>query len=123
MADKRPAILIAEDQIFIALEAERILSERFDCEVEICRRDQLARTLSEMAFDLVVLEFSGNRDEDFQHLTLARQTRGKVVFLTSRSDLADMAERFSDVPLIRKPFNDAEMTRVVESLLMTSQIE
>ena len=121
MEDNRPAILIAEDQIFIALEAERILSEALDCTIEICRRDQLSSALAEKVFALVVLEFSGNRAEDSLYLGAAQDAGAKVVFLTARNDLADLAQAFPAIPTIRKPFNDAEVTSVVGKLMMTAE--
>ena len=121
MIDNRPAILIAEDQIFIALEAERILSEAFDCTVEICRRDQLAGVLADRAFNVIVLEFSGHRDEDLRYVNVASETGAKVVFLTAGNDLADVTQAFPDVPLIRKPFNDTEVRASVERLLAGAQ--
>jgi len=121
MVDNRPAILIAEDQIFIALEAERILSEAFDCAVEICRRDRLTEVLLDKTFDLIILELSGNRDEDLHYVFLARQAGGEVAFLTAADDLSDMAEVFPDIPLIRKPFNDTDVRSFVERLLTRAQ--
>ncbi|MCD2173382.1 hypothetical protein [Rhizobium sp. C4] len=118
MVDNRPAILIAEDQIFIALEAERILTEGFDCTVEICRRDQLSDALAHKSFDIVVLEFAGNPGEDFHYGSLARRSGAQMMFLTAADDLADVAEAFPDVPLVRKPFNDTDMRTYVERLLV-----
>lgn len=121
MVDNRPAILIAEDQIFIALEAERILTEAFDCIVEICRRDRLSAALQERRFNLVILEFSGNRNEDLHYHFLVRQAGSQILLLTAANDLADVADAFPQVPLIRKPFNDAEVRSFVERLLMSSE--
>ncbi len=117
MVDRRPAILIAEDQIFIALEAERILSEAFDCSVEICRRDGLANALVDKLFDIVILEFSGIPQEDLHYIFLARQTGAEVVFLTAGNDSADVARAHPNVPLIEKPFNEFQVRAFVGDLL------
>ena len=121
MVDQRPAILIAEDQIFIALEAERILTEAFDCTVEICRREGLAGALAENRFDLVILEFSGNRNEDLHYIHLARCSGSQLAVLTASNDLADVKAAFPEVPLIGKPFHEAEVRTFIERLLMSSQ--
>jgi DNA-binding response OmpR family regulator len=121
MVDNRPAILIAEDQMFIAFEAERILLEAFDCAVEICRRDRLIDVLADKAFHVIILEFSGQRDEDLHYVTVAREAGAQVVLLTAGNDLADMVQAFPEVPLIRKPFNDAEVRASVERLLVRAQ--
>lgn len=117
MVDKRPAILIAEDQIFIAFEAERILSEAFDCTVEICRRDRLSVALAENRFDVVILEFSGQEREDLHYIFLVRQAGAQAVFLTAGNEPIDTPEAFPDVPVIRKPFNDTEVCTIVDGLL------
>ncbi|HWU63613.1 MAG TPA: hypothetical protein VN112_16460 [Ensifer sp.] len=121
MVDSRPAILIAEDQIFIALEAERILSETFDCSVEICRRDRLADALAEKRFDLIVLEFSGVEEEDSHYVALTRAAGAQLLLLTASNDLADVSRSFPDVPLIQKPFNETEVRAFIERLLMGVQ--
>lgn len=121
MVDDRPAILIAEDQIFIALEAERILTEAFDCTVEICRRDGLESALEQQRFDLVILEFSGNRKEDLHYVFLARQAGSRIIFLTATDDLTDVNDAFPEIPRIRKPFHEGEVRTFVEKLLMDSQ--
>ncbi len=122
MVDNRPAILIAEDQIFIAFEAERIVSEAFDCTVEICRRDRLSEVLSARTFDIVILEFSGNPTEDRQYILLARQAGSQIAFLTAGNDLQDVGQAYPEVPLIRKPFNEADVRAFIGGLLKNSQI-
>lgn len=123
MVHKRPAILIAEDQMFIAFEAERILSEAFDCTVEICRRDRLSVALAENRFDLVILELSGQQSEDQHYIFLVRQTEAQAVFLTAGDDRIDMPEMPRDAPVIRKPFSDTEVRTIVGGLLSSKGME
>lgn len=123
MVHKRPAILIAEDQMFIAFEAERILSEAFDCTVEICRRDRLSVALAENRFDVVILEFSGHQREDMHYIFLVRQAEAQAVFLTAGDDHIDMPETPQDVPVIRKPFNEPEVRTIIGGLLRSKGME
>lgn len=117
MVENRPAILIAEDQIFIAFEAERIISEAFDCEVQICRRDQLPGLLSEKSFHVIILEHAGSPDENQNHVALVRQSTADLVLLTAGHEYADALSDFPGVPLIRKPFHDAEVRKLIGGLL------
>jgi DNA-binding response OmpR family regulator len=117
MADFHPAILIAEDQIFIALEAERILQEAFDYKIEICRRDRLSPMLSEKRYALVILEYAGNAMEDTHNAALVRQSGSRLIWLIAGGDAASAAASFPDAPAIRKPFNDHEVLRVVAAHL------
>ncbi len=119
MVDQRPAILIAEDQMFIAFEAERILSEAFDCEIEICRRDRLSTALAKTVFDIVILEFGGHELEDRHYAFLVSQAGAQPVFLTAADDQGGMSEVFPDVPTIRKPFNDTEVRAIIVDLLVS----
>lgn len=121
MVDDRPAILIAEDQIFIALEAERIISEAFDCIVEICLRDHLSKTLAEKTFQVVLLEYSGLSQEDRHYVSLAAQSGAEVAFLSAGDDFVDLRNAFPGVPLIRKPFSETEVREVVASVLARKQ--
>ncbi|MET3614835.1 hypothetical protein ABID16_003178 [Rhizobium aquaticum] len=105
--------------MFIAFEAERILSEAFDCEVEICRRDRLSAALAESAFDIVILEFVGHEREDRHYVFLVRQAGAQPVFLTATDDHWGMSEVFPDVPTIRKPFNDTEVRAIIGDLLVS----
>jgi hypothetical protein len=113
MADYQPAILIAEDQIFIALEAERILQEAFDYKIEICRRDRLSPMLSDRPYALVILEYAGNAMEDTHNAALVKHSGACLIWLTAGGDLANAVEAYPDVPRIRKPFNDHEVRQMV----------
>lgn len=118
MSDIRPAILIAEDQIFIALEAERIISEVFDFHVEFCRRDRLSEVLSEASFHMVILEYTGNQKEDTHYAFLVRQAGAELVLLSAVNDLADVSLTFPSIPMIKKPFNEAELRNFVSGFLL-----
>ena len=110
-------ILIAEDQIFIALEAERIFRELLDCEVTICRRDQIAAAVSDAHFDLVVLEFVGRPEQDAAYIAAARAAADDVVLLFAGSDLRRQAAELFAAPGLEKPFDEPMVRAFVAGYL------
>lgn len=114
MEKTRPVVLIAEDQIFIALEAERILGEALDCQIEICRRDQLGAALKVRSFDLVVLEFTGNLTDDLPLASMVQVSGTELAILCPTDDLMTVGMLLPHVPHVEKPFNEADFRAFVE---------
>lgn len=110
-------ILIAEDQIFIALEAERIFHQLLECEVTICRRERIAHIMSESRFDLVVLEFVGHAVEDAHYFALAAATADDVVLLFAGDDLRQRAAGQFSAPGLEKPFDEPKVRAFVTGYL------
>jgi DNA-binding NarL/FixJ family response regulator len=113
MEHTRPAVLIAEDQIFIALEAERILKEAIDCDVHLCRRDQLAALMSQTQFDLIVLEFTGHLQDDLQFASNVQAAGIELAILSSTEDALHIAAFMPGVAHIEKPFNEIDFKNFV----------
>lgn len=110
-------ILIAEDQIFIALEAERIFRELLDCEVTICRREQIATAVTNANFDLVVLEFVGKPEQDRAYFALASAAADDVVLLFAGGDLRRQAAELFAAPGLEKPFDEPMVRAFVAGYL------
>lgn len=113
MENIRPSVLIAEDQIFIALEAERILKEVFDCDIHLCRRAQLAAVVATKRFDIAIVEISGNFQEDIALVSLARASGMDVAVLCLTEDLHDLQVLLPNVARIEKPFNDTDFRQFI----------
>lgn len=117
MEDNRPAVLIAEDQIFIALELERIFVETADWFVETCRRSQLAKMLTARPYDLVVLEFTSDAVRNLELSTLVGAHGADLAFLCSTDDLERAKRELPRMPIIEKPFFEPDVAALVRRYL------
>jgi PAS domain S-box-containing protein len=109
-------ILIVEDAVLLALELEAGLTEAGARVVGTAANIEEALKLSETAFDVAVLDANLN-GAPVTPVAAALAARGKpFIFATGYGDAAPAPEGF-DVPVVRKPYNVAQIAAAVAEAL------
>lgn len=110
-------ILVVDPVYLVAMEAERILTDRLECRVQIAMPRECQVVLDETSFDVVVMEgllVKGERHD----LLMRHQLAGTgIVFTAFTNDIFDDLEGFVGVKLVSKPFDDEELTEAVRAAL------
>ena len=110
-------ILIAEDQMFIALEAERIIKSTHPCEVDWCRRADLQTALGQARYDIVILEAAENMEDLHERVAAIRQAGADLVILHPAQEGTNQYTEFRPAAVVEKPFYDAQLTGFLRSYL------
>ena len=113
----QPRIIIVDPQYLVAMEVERILTERMACEVQIAMPHECRTALVESRWDAIVIDgalMNGELREIIRHVSLAGMAMVFTAFI--RDALGDLGE-FPDAQIVSKPFDDDELTEAVRSAL------
>jgi CheY-like chemotaxis protein len=109
-------ILIVEDAVLLALELEAGLTEAGARVVGVAANVEEAMKLIETAFDVAVLDANLN-GVSVSPVAEALRARGKpFIFATGYGDAAPAPEGFN-APVVRKPYNVAQIAAAVAEAL------
>ncbi len=79
----RLQILIAENQYFIAMEVERLLTEAMACDIQIVALNDLPTALQRQRFDIVLAEAEAQTAVNIDRATAIEASGATVIFLSS----------------------------------------
>jgi len=108
------SVLVVEDNMIIALDAEAHMRELGARQVEIASTTAAAFALIEStAFDLVLLDVNlgGETSEEVARLLIAQSI--PLVFATGYGDLQDFEDAFEDVPIVQKPYDANKIAEAI----------
>ena len=115
-AVKGRRIIIVEDAVLLALELEAGLTEAGAIVVGTAADVEEALKLAETAFDVAVLDANLNGTPVTPVAERLRERGKPFIFATGYGDAAPAPEGF-DAPVVRKPYNVAQIaTAVAEAL-------
>ena len=115
-AVKDRRIIIVEDSVLLALELEAGLTEAGAKVVGVAADIEEAMKLADLPFDVAVLDANLNGTPVTPVAELLRQRGKPFIFATGYGDAAPAPEGF-DAPVVRKPYNVAQIaTAVAEAL-------
>jgi PAS domain S-box-containing protein len=115
-AVKGRRIIIVEDSVLLALELEAGLTEAGAKVVGVAADVEEALKLADTPFDVAVLDANLNGTPVTPVAELLRQRGKPFIFATGYGDAAQAPEGF-DAPVVRKPYNVAQIaTAVAEAL-------
>ena len=115
-AVKGRRIIIVEDSVLLALELEAGLTEAGAKVVGTAADIEEALRLAETAFDVAVLDANLNGTPVTPVAELLRQRGKPFIFATGYGDAAPAPEGF-DAPVVRKPYNVAQIAVAVAEAL------
>jgi DNA-binding NtrC family response regulator len=110
-------VLVAEDEVLIALTAQEMLSEAGAAEIVVATRaDEALKYLNEpLAFHAAVIDLNLGAGIDLSLAAAARRNRVPFVFATGYGGLEMLPVHLADVPIVTKPYTaDALVTAVRE---------
>ena len=110
-------VLVAEDEVLIALTAQEMLSEAGAEEIIVATRaDEALKYLNgSLAFDAAVIDLNLGAGIDLSLAAAARQNQVPFVFATGYGSLEMLPVHLADVPIVAKPHTvDVLVTAVRE---------
>ncbi|MCQ2002616.1 hypothetical protein [Rhizobium sp. NRK18] len=116
MTQRRRQILIAENEFFIAMDAERAVRELLDCEISLCRRDHLDDMLAHSQRDLVLVEAGATFQECCEQAERIMKAGSQVAFLTANPNIREKLRAETSYPVIDIPFTDDAIRAFLEGL-------
>jgi len=120
MIASRPRILVIDREYFVALEAERILTEGLACAVEIAMPRTFRALIEGAPFDVVVIDAALMTAERQEILQVHHQAGVGIVFTTLSSSDHNRFSGFAPSRAVRKPFVDQELLEAVRNALAQS---
>ncbi len=115
---KRLRILLAEDELLVAADIEAML-EGIGCQVvgPIATVDEIARIARSEPLDGAVLDVNLRGSHVFEVLPILLERRIPVVLSSGYEDRLLHPEAFRELPLLVKPYDAAELERVITEVL------
>lgn len=106
----RKTVLLVEDSMIIALDAEDALRALGAQEVQVAASTQQARALAaQTRFDAAVLDFNLGAETSLALADELAAAGVQVVFATGYGDGIDLPERFDGVCVVKKPYNAEDL--------------
>ncbi|WP_350223732.1 response regulator [Rhizobium sp. CNPSo 3464] len=110
-------VLILEDNLIIAMEAEEILRLIGVKEVEIASNlEQAVNAIHTESYDFAVLDVNLGESMSFGFARLLRERGVAFGFVSGYPDTLDFPPDLRHVPLLNKPFDEAAMWAFVDRL-------
>ncbi|SCB14776.1 CheY chemotaxis protein or a CheY-like REC (receiver) domain [Rhizobium hainanense] len=110
-------VLILEDNLIIAMEAEEILHLVGIQQVEIASNlEQAVNAIHSEHYDFAMLDVNLGESTSFGFARLLMERGISFGFVTGYSDTLDFPADLRHVPLLNKPFDEQSMRLFVESL-------
>ncbi len=110
-------VLILEDSLIIAMEAEDILRELGAEVVEIASNlDEALKAVDAGSYDFALLDVNLGEAMSFGFARLLQERGIPFGFVSGYSDTQDFPPDMRDVPLLVKPFDDGAMQRFLDKL-------
>lgn len=110
-------VLILEDSLFIAMEAEDILREIGVETIEIASStDQAMAALEAATFDFALLDVNLGESMSFDFARLLKRKEVPFGFVSGYSDTQDFPDDLRSAPLLVKPFDQVAMREMLAQL-------
>jgi CheY-like chemotaxis protein len=111
-------VLVAEDEVLIALTAEEMLSEAGAKEIVVATRvDEALKYLDRpLAFDAAVIDLNFGSGIDLSLAAAARQNQIPFVFATGYESLEMLPVHLADVPIVTKPYTVGALVTAVRDI-------
>src|SRR5215469_5466232 len=108
-------VLVAEDEVLIALTAQEMLSEAGAEEIVVATRaEEALKYLNHSpAFHAAVIDLNLGAGIDLSLATAARQNRVPFVFATGYGSLEMLPAHLADVPVVTKPYTVCALVTAV----------
>lgn len=120
-APPRSRVLIAEDEPILALELEdRIRSLGHEVLGPFGTEGEALEALQEGLPDLAILDVNLRGTPSYRIAETLRRNTIPVVFATGYELVADLPEELAGLPIVSKPFSDAELEAALEQALATA---
>jgi two-component sensor histidine kinase/CheY-like chemotaxis protein len=108
------SVLIVEDEVLIALEAEaELLRAGTGAMTKAHSIEEAERYITSAPFDVAILDVNLNGRPSFPLAALLADRGIAFVFASGYSDLDALPERWRDVPLVNKPYGTAELAAAI----------
>ncbi|MFG5380803.1 HWE histidine kinase domain-containing protein [Yoonia sp. R2-816] len=107
-------VLIVEDNIIIGLDAETLL-QRIGVEETIIVPGvaEALEALTQADFDFVVLDINLGAETSFPVADKLLEKEVPFVFASGYGKVPDMAEKYADIPILTKPYDEAELRKAI----------
>jgi CheY-like chemotaxis protein len=111
-------VLVAEDEVLIALTAQEMLSEAGAEEIVVATRaDEALKYLNHpLAFDAAVIDLNLGAGIDLSPAAAARQNQIPFVFATGYESLEMLPIHLADVPIVGKPYTVGALVTAVRDI-------
>jgi CheY-like chemotaxis protein len=111
-----PTVLIVEDEFLIAMALQDLVEELgYHCTAAHGVDEALALVATAEVDMAIVDFFLGDRDSG--PVARARTDRGIPFVVCSGSEMTDVSDAFEGVPILSKPYRDAEVIGAINSAL------
>ncbi|NLR95518.1 response regulator [Rhizobium sp. P38BS-XIX] len=111
-------VLILEDNLIIAMEAEEILRLVGINEVEIASNlEQAVNAVHSDHYDFAMLDVNLGESTSFGFARLLMERGISFGFVSGYSDTLDFPPDLQNVPLLNKPFDEQSMRLFVETMI------
>ena len=108
------SVLIVEDEVLIALEAEaELLRAGTGAMTRAHSIEEAERYIASAPFDVAILDVNLNGRPSFPLADLLAARGISFVFASGYSDLDGLPERWRQVPLVNKPYSTAELAAAI----------
>jgi CheY-like chemotaxis protein len=108
------SVLIVEDEVLIALEAEaELLSAGTRTMTRAHSIEEAERCITSAPFDVAILDVNLNGRPSFPLADLLADRGVSFVFASGYSHLEGLPERWRSVPLVNKPYSRAELVAAI----------
>jgi DNA-binding NtrC family response regulator len=111
-------VLVAEDEVLIALTAQEMLSEAGAEEIVVATRaEEALKYLNRpLAFDAAVIDLNLGAGIDLSLAAAARQNQVPFVFATGYESLEMLPVHLADVPIVTKPYTVGTLVTAVREV-------
>ncbi len=112
----RPRVLVVEDESLVAMLIEDMLSDMgYEVVAVAARIEQALETARVIGADLAILDLNlaGQRTDAVAEILRAR---GIPFMFATGYGAAGVAQEWSHVPVVQKPFQEAELSRALAKL-------
>ena len=109
-------ILVVEDEILIALDAEQMLRNAGASEVVICSRSDFDQTLRAHKFDMVLVDTGADTTHVDADIARVARTGARIAFTTSDIQLVAGLAGYEGIRFIAKPYDERHLHALVEVL-------
>jgi len=105
------SVLIVEDEVLVALDAEAQLTDAGARVTATARSlEEAKQYIATASFDVAVLDVNLNGQTSYPLAELLADRGVSFIFASGYRDLDGLPDRWRDVPLINKPYNASELT-------------